>query len=111
MLSLRELLLGICLRPAMYVANGSFPEVAAFIDGFDCGRFPDGTSDREMVQFGRWLARRFDYPDLGWSHCLLRICGDDPQFAFARLVPFFDEFIAERGANAHAIAGLGVDVL
>lgn len=97
MLTLREFLSGVCLRPAMYVANGSFSEVAALIDGFETGRLTDGASDREMVQFGRWLAREFEYPDLGWSRCLLRICGDNPQLALTRLMPLFDEFLAERG--------------
>ena len=51
MLSLRELLSGICLRPQMYVANGSFAEVAAFIDGFEAGRFADRVLSREMDRF------------------------------------------------------------
>jgi hypothetical protein len=97
--SFRELLGHICLRPQLFVGVRNFALVAAYLDGYDHGCARRGESaEAELRQLGAWLSRRFGLPGMfNWSRNLLRHCDEDPELAFKRLVPLYDEFVAERG--------------
>jgi hypothetical protein len=93
MVTFRELLGHICLRPGMYVGRPDFAFVAAFLNGYDFARSPQS---RELSQFGAWLARKFRYPsNFPWDRNLLRHCGDDPVVALRRLPELYDEYVAD----------------
>ena len=94
----RWLLGSICVRPQMYVAGGTFQEVAAYIDGYEHGiRLRGAAAGREMTRFGAWMAQRFGYsPTVGWSSNMIEHCGGSGAQALRRLPELYDEFIAER---------------
>ncbi len=86
---LGELICNIVRRPAMYVGNCEFVEVAGFIEGFASSSAGDY---QELREFNRWLAVRLDFPrNWGWKDGMKEVYPNSEE-ALRELGRLFKEF-------------------
>lgn len=97
MVTFSQLLHGICTRPHIYVPNGTFREVAAFLTGYATGQAPTGQyTDSELHRFAVWLARRLGVgQNWIWWHVLLHTCDNDEKRALQELPKLYAEYVAD----------------
>jgi hypothetical protein len=92
---LRELILQVSARPAMFVGVANFDLALAFIGGFHYALSilkPDAADPKELNEFSIWLAEKFGLPrNWAWSAVLRRVYPNDEE-AFKQLPLLYDEF-------------------
>lgn len=97
MISWSHLIPAICARPRMYVINGTFLEVCAWLDGRYIGLRESSPDEvEEWEAFADWLQRRFQYPrNIAWWSLLAKEFPED-SMAFVQLSSLYKQFLDER---------------
>ncbi len=93
--SLRELVVQISARPAMFVGLSDFNMAASFIEGYVYARNQFEKSDemKLLKDFSLWLAEKLESPkNWGWSGIIKDYYKDD-EIALENLPKLFAEFI------------------
>ena len=83
----------------MYVPNGTFGEIIAYITGFEMGLdFGEAYLEGELARFNRWMAEKFGVPsNWVWWSTLLTGLGNDTKRALQDLPKLYEEFLGSAG--------------
>jgi hypothetical protein len=97
--SIKDLILEIKNRPAMYLGRNSIMCFKSFIDGWNY-RTPETVADTEiMVEFQEWVEDRFNLHNRhSWDRIILFYSQDDST-ALDNFFKLFEEFLEGRGAG------------
>lgn len=87
-----ELVESICKRRSMYVCDGSFLEVSAYLSGFAHASTNCPLSNDGWKAFSRYVARHFGFPENYIWPYVLKTCSRDDDEATDRLLSLLAKF-------------------
>ena len=94
----------ICTRPAMYVCDGTFFEVAAYISGFDSGMEESPLRHQQEHSFNSFVAAIHSYPQkISWPF-IINECATDDHDAITSLHNLLSKYVD--AAKNHRLAEL-----
>jgi len=95
-----ELVESICKRRSMYVCDGSFLEVSAYLSGFAHASTNCPLSNDGWKAFSRYVARHFGFPENYIWPYVLKSCSRDDDEATDRLLSLLVQF--SNSARTHS---------
>jgi hypothetical protein len=91
----------ICKRRSIYVCDGSFLEVCAYVSGFARASTNCPLSDNGFEAFSRYIARHFGFPENYIWPYVLKNCSRDDDEATERLSTLLVQFSNSARTQSH----------